>query len=371
MSNRKIEREAFGVPMVPPGRLAAIADRARRRLRRVHRLSAPPPLQILEALFASFDAQVLRAIVELGIPDMVIEPIPVADLATARGLDSSRLQRLLRHAAARGFLNLDDEGVVSPNVVTVALRSEAVAPWAAWVRFATSDWIADAWQHLAVSLEAASPVAFESAHGCDFFTYTTKLDGDAGETFDAAMRAGATLQAIGVARGFEWSDVNSVCDVGAGDGAALEVLQRYEPHLDVVLFDLPEVCARARSARRDDGPGRRTITSGSFFDTIPAGHDRYLLMAIVHDWDDDAARRLLSNLRDAMAPDSRAIVVENIASDTPRDDFASASDLLMLVLANGRERTERDYHGLFHSAGLNVVGTKLLPTGSTAFVLQC
>src|SRR5206468_281787 len=81
------------------------------------------------------------------------------------------------------------------------------------------------------------------------------------------------------------------------------------PHLQGTLFDLPAVVSRARPSLLGDGDlaARCRIEVGSFFDAVPAGHDRYLLLAIVHDWDDEHAERLLRRVAEAMTPDSRAV----------------------------------------------------------------
>lgn len=370
MSQRRFERSVFGSPAVPPGRLVMALNACRRRLLGTHRAIAPPPVRILEALFAQLDASVLALMVDLDVPDLLDDRVTIDDLARRTGVDRHRLERVVRYAAARGLMSMDRRGNVRPNGVTRALRSDAPASWRGWVRFATSDWFASAWRHLGPGLESDAPSAFAHAHGREFFGYITDVDPGAGRVFDQAMEAGATVQAIGLARALDWSGVRSVCDVGGGTGAALGVLQRYHPRLDVTLLDLPEVVARARFTSRAEAPGRREIVGGSFFDAVPAGRDRYLALAVVHDWDDEHALSLLSRVRDAMPADGRAIVVEHVASPTPRDDFATASDLLMLVLSTGRERTHDEYECLFASAGLSIATRELLATGATAFVLR-
>jgi hypothetical protein len=260
-------------------------------------------------------------------------------------------------------------GEIEPNAVTRALRSDAAAPWQAWVRFASSTWLRDVWSHLAEGLDPTGGTAFEHAHGHDFFTYVTSVDPGAGVIFDEAMAAGATLQAIGLARKLDWAGVTSVCDVGGGTGAALEVIQRYHPQLDVTLFDLADVTLRARPKPRTTSPGRRSVESGDFFEGVPLDHDRYLLLAVIHDWDDEQARTILGNVRDALSDHGRVIVVENVATGRPRDDFAAATDLLMFVLASGRERTDPEYCDLFTTARLAVSRRHVLPTGATAYEL--
>lgn len=164
--------------------------------------------------------------------------------------------------------------------------------------------------------------------------------------------------------------MTSVCDVGGGTGATLEYLLTAHPHLQGVLFDLPEVVANPRPAL-SDGPlaERCRIVRGSFLDEVPRGADRYLLLAIVHDWDDDHAQRLLANVARAMTPSSRTIVVEGVLADRPRDDLVQALDLLICVIATGRERTAAQFEALYHASGLRLGRAHALATGFVAFEL--
>jgi hypothetical protein len=324
---------------------------------------------LLETLFASFDSHVLRILVELNISDHLTETRSVDELAELTDTDDARLERVLRYAASRGFVEYSRSGRISGNGMTEALASDDLAHWAGWVRFATSDWFDASWRNLGPSLSPDSPPAFALAHGTDFFEYTTSVNPAAGEAFDEAMAAGAKLQAIALARSLDWVNIDSVCDVGGGNGAALDILLRYEPHLNVTLFDLPGVVERSSNIDSQFRSAWQTI-GGSFFEEVPPGHDRYLLLAIVHDWDDTDATTILSNVSAAMGTGGEAVVVETAASDRPRDDFAAAADLLMFVLASGRERTHGQYHALFSAAGLRVHDQRLLPSGATAFTLK-
>ncbi len=367
--SRDFERDVLGALVVPSGRTTRMVSAIRRRVAGLHRRVAPPPLRILEAMLGQLDGHALHALVELGVPDAIDKRATVEDLAESVGADCDDLRRLLRYCAARGLIRLDRKGRVRETGITRALRSDTAAPWKGWVAFAGSDWFSEAFRALPEGVGAGAPSAFEAAHGTDLFTYITEVRPEAGEAFNEAMAAGATLQAVGLAKGLEWDGITSVCDVGGGTGAALEVLQRYHPELDVTLFDLPAVVARARLVPKETAPGRRILERGDFFGAVPPGRDRYLLLAVIHDWDDHQARRILGNVRAVLGTEGRAVVVENIASEHPTDDFAAASDLLMLALASGRERTDREYRDLFESADLAVVDDHLLPTGSRAYEL--
>src|SRR5947209_1859654 len=63
-ADRKREREILGAPLLPPPWLTSALNGVRRRLRGAHRRTAPPSLQVLEAVFGLFDNRVLGLLVE-------------------------------------------------------------------------------------------------------------------------------------------------------------------------------------------------------------------------------------------------------------------------------------------------------------------
>jgi hypothetical protein len=107
---------------------------------------------------------------------------------------------------------------------------------------------------------------------------------------------------------------------------------------------------------------RVTIVAGDFFRSVPGGCDRYVLQAVVHDWDDESCVQILSNVREAMPPAGRALILEQ---ELPRHDgwhLAKALDLEMLVdTGAGRERTRDEFEALFARAGLRVTKRGTLP----------
>lgn len=75
-----------------------------------------------------------------------------------------------------------------------------------------------------------------------------------------------------------------------------------------VLFDLSEVVSGAPAAGHfRNSEDRVAFEAGSLFDRVPAGCDAYLMKHIVHDWDDESCRRMLSLMREQLvktAPDT-------------------------------------------------------------------
>jgi hypothetical protein len=370
MAAMATDRQILGAPLVPPPRLTGVVNALRRGLRGAHRRSAPPSMRVLEAMFGLFDNRVLGLLVDLGIPEALDSPQTPAELARRTGADPDGLGRMLRYAAGRGFLGAMGDGRYRANDVTRVLRADDVNSWRGWVEFGASDVFWDSWRHAGAAVRGESS-GTQAATGHPFFEYVTSVRPDVGRAFNEAMRAGAVVQAVALAHGLDWNGTTTVCDVGGGTGGALRHLLEANDHLRGALFDLPEVVADADRALVD-GPlaARCHIEGGNFFDAVPAEYDRYLLLAIVHDWDDERAIEILRNVAAALPAHGEVVVVESVLSDHPVDEFAAASDLLMLVLAEGRERTEPEFGRLFTAAGLTYASRTPLATGFSAFRLR-
>jgi hypothetical protein len=114
---------------------------------------------------------------------------------------------------------------------------------------------------------------------------------------------------------------------------------------------------------------RCQVVGGSFFGQIPVGGDAYILSHIVHDWGDEDCIKFLSNIRQAIAPNGKLIIVEMVipAGDAPH--FGKLLDVeMMAIFSGGRERTEAEYHQLFEASGFRL--TRIVPTASPVSVIE-
>ena len=355
-------REILGVPFLPPGGVTVRANGVRAVLRRIHAAMAPPPVRILEGLFGMLDHRVLVALCDAGVPDALTGPTQVVALADRVGVDATMLERLLRFAARRGWVHMDRRGRVRPTRVTRFLRQDHPGGWRAWVDFAGGDEVVAAVG--AVSARGDIRDAFAEANGAPFFEWMTAHP-DRWSTFDRAMAAGGRMHALALASALSWSDTESVCDVGGGTGELLATLLDLVPGARGTVFDLPEVVGRAVNHPR------LNVMGGDAFVSVPEGFDTYLLVNVLHDWNDEDAARILGRVAAAAPRRSRVVVVDADRPTVPNDDVAVSADVLMAALtAGGKERDTAAFTQLGRVVGLEHERSLRLASGDLAHVLR-
>jgi hypothetical protein len=138
-----------------------------------------------------------------------------------------------------------------------------------------------------------------------------------------------------------------VLDVGGGLGVLAELLLAEHPDLQVQVLDRPEVVARL--------PRREGLiaVADDLFASWSVRADVAVLARVVHDWPDDAAVRILKNVRGALPSGGRLFLVEMLVADDGA--FGGLCDLHLLMATGGRERTQHEYEQLLNQAGFDLV----------------
>jgi SAM-dependent methyltransferase len=159
-----------------------------------------------------------------------------------------------------------------------------------------------------------------------------------------------------VATGYDFSPVRTVADIGGGSGTLLAAILQAHPHMHGILLDLPHGVAGAADVFRAAGAADRCeIVAGDFFQEVPDGADAYILANVLHDWADAESVRILQACRRAMAKDGRVLIIERLIPANPADAVpVLLSDLNMLVLTGGQERTNSEYGQLLADAGFRL-----------------
>lgn len=164
--------------------------------------------------------------------------------------------------------------------------------------------------------------------------------------------------------GYRLPDGDLVADIGGADGSVLTRLIRDEPARRGIVFDLPEVVSAAATRVSEAAVvGRISLVGGDFFDGVPAA-DVYVLSTVLHDWDDASCGVLLGRIVAAARPGARLVLVETIMPVTNEPHFSKQSDLTMLGMVRGRERTLAEFTDVLAAAGFVV--DRLVPTPPTS-----
>jgi hypothetical protein len=304
--------------------------------------------------------QAIHVAAALGIADLLREGPRDSD-ALARDTDSHApsLHRVLRALAAVGVLHEGDDGRFALTAIGECLRSDAAEPVGGWAAFVGRPYHFQAWSALLHGVRTGeSP--FRSVHGTDVWDYRASHP-EEGAIFNAAMTDIMRRANAHVLAAYDFGRLATVVDVGGGRGAFLSAVLDANPATRGILFDQPHVVAGADVGERCE------VVGGSFFEAVPGGADGYLLKAVLHDWEDDEALRILARCRAAISDDGALLVVERDLGAANEDADAKLADLNMLVGPGGRERTRDQFAALFAAGGFELVGATPSAIGLTVF----
>ncbi|GAA1072918.1 methyltransferase [Nocardiopsis metallicus] len=163
--------------------------------------------------------------------------------------------------------------------------------------------------------------------------------------------------------GYRLPEGEVVADVGGADGSVLAALLADEPERRGVVMDLPGVVPAATARMSAAGLADRvSVVGGDFFAGVPSA-DVYLLSAVLHDWPDEDCARLLARVGEAARPGARLVVIESLLPPGDEQHPSKLSDLIMLTMAGGRERTESEYTTLLGASGFVVDRIIMAPAG--------
>jgi len=308
-------------------------------------------------------AAAIAAAVELGLVDLLAErPRTATDLAEAAGTDPDTTGRLLRALVTVDLVEQHAEHRFALTELGAPLRSDAPASLRAQALLQADPAVWAAWGHLAHSVRTGEN-AFTAKHGTDVWAHRADHP-EHNASFNALMASRSEEVAGAVAASYDFSGLAHVVDVGGGRGVLLAAILRAYPHLTGTVFDLEHAVADVPPPGLES---RWSAASGSFFESVPSA-DGLLLKSILHDWPDERCIEILRTCRRGLRSGGVVLVVEQILGHAGYERDAAFSDLNMLVMPGGRERTEQEYAALFAAAGLRL--TAVVDTAAQMSVLE-
>ncbi|HEY6327766.1 MAG TPA: methyltransferase [Blastocatellia bacterium] len=323
-------------------------------------IALSPARRMMQFLWpAPHIAQALYVVAKLGIADLIKDgPVSAEQLACKTATNGRALYRVARALTGIGVFEEDEQGRFSNTALSETLRSDHPESIRASAIMMGAPFLWRPWGDLLNSVTTGKP-AFDRLFGQPFFAYLGTHPDDAA-VFNAAMTAGASATSASVAEAYDFSGFDSVVDVGGGHGALIKDILRKNPNLHGILFDLAEVVSGAADILTDpEIRGRIEVIGGDFFREIPPA-SMYMIKGVLHDWSDADALRILASCRRAIKPGGRLLIIESMLKPSNQPDPGKFMDLMMLILVNGRERSQSDFLALFQQAGFSL--TRTIPT---------
>jgi hypothetical protein len=322
--------------------------------------SSPVEL-IVDLALGYLVSRALHVATELGIADQLVEgPKSVDELAIRTGADRASLYRLLRTLASQGVFVEDERARFALTPAGALLQRGVMKDGVLLCGEVTGDgsW----WQAVGALRECVitGQPSFELQRRMSCFDYL-KHHPECGQWFDRGMANFASAENPAIAQALELARGEHVIDVGGGHGGLLSELLERRPDLTATLFDLPDVI-------RDAPAQRWTRVAGDFFHSVPTGGDAYVLKRILHDWSDEQCVQILRRCRAAMNDRARLLVVDVVLPPGNAPHPGKVMDILMMVFAHGRERTEHEFRALLDAAGFHL--SRIQATTSTLSIVE-
>ncbi|KAL0952687.1 hypothetical protein HGRIS_006926 [Hohenbuehelia grisea] len=326
------------------------------------------------------------------------------DIGLKTGVDSSKIDRLLRYLATRHFFREVQPNVYANNKISsIILKLKSLAeiqkdpvskydgsPGAAMAGHFTEEAFMGS-QHIAQFMkdpgQYQSPFNMAIQDTTNIFAWFEKPENVwRGRRFVAAMKGGGERFPPEIfSSAIDWKALksgSSVVDVGGNVGSVTLPLAKAFPHLHFVVQDLDHVINEAQDYWKENCPealtdGRVELQVHDFFKPMPVKADVYFLRVVLHDWPQAEGVKILQNIRDAAKPSSKLILFESIVPHACKETspflsdasaptapapllpnyglglggFVTMVDIQMMTLLGGRERTIEEFVELGKESG--------------------
>jgi hypothetical protein len=295
------------------------------------------------------------------------EPRTAKDLASEYGMRHREFYRFLRALTGIGLLSFAGKDSFRLTDLGRALKTGAPGSARPAVLTLIGGVLKSAWTEFDHGL-LTGDTGFEKANGKPLFEYLRDNPGMA-SLFSETMVGFHGREPPAVAEAYDFSAIGSLVDVGGATGNLIGHVVKRHPHLRGVLYDLPHVVADALPLLEALGVADRVaIEGGSFFDGVPGGHDAYILSHIIHDWDDSENATILRNVREAMKPNGKLLIVETVLPEGDEPHMGKMLDMIMMLVPGGEERTAAEYAELLEANGFRL--TRVIPTDSEVGIVE-
>jgi hypothetical protein len=302
-------------------------------------------------------SRILCAAARLGVADALgNDERSVTEIAQACGANPRSLYRLLRALASFGVVcEMSPENFVLTPFGAPLRKDAPNSEWSAIVFWA--DLLADNWAHMTECVRTGD-TAFGVMQREGVASRWSK-DPNANAIFRAVMGTAPAEDYMSIVRAWDFSHCRTAADLGGGGGALIAAALEAFPHLRGMLVDRQESIDQATSRFESHGLAERCILlAEDLSKSVPAGADAYMMKHVLHGYDDAPAIQILRNTRSVLPPEGRLLVIEFVLPDVvdhadAQLEYRLMSDLNMLAVTGGKERSAAEWRSLLRSSGFD------------------
>ncbi|WP_233857440.1 acetylserotonin O-methyltransferase [Paraburkholderia sp. HD33-4] len=334
----------------------------------LHATNPQAAARLLELIQMRLISEAIHVVAALGIADLLANgPRGIDQLAEAAGASTLPLGRVMRALSSFGVFLEEMPGRFAMGPLGELLRRDAEGSLYSAALFFGGEAgasVIELFEHCVRTGESAGQKLSGAINCFDWML----SDPERAQLFNATMTAFSTLHMTGVLDVYDFASATKIVDVGGGHGRIIADILKRNPGMHGVLFDLPHALAGGQSTIAHAGlEDRCEVISGDFFASVPAGGNTYLLSRVIHDWDDEKATTILKNVRRAIAANGKLVLLETMLRPAATTVYPELSDLNMLLMTGGCERTEAQYRAIYGAAGFELIQTveTKSPTGTT------
>jgi hypothetical protein len=323
---------------------------------------------LLDLIQGSVVTQAIHVAAKLGIADVLgAGPLHATEIAKRVGTSPEATYRLLRTLSGYSVFAEQGDGRFGLTPMADALRDGAPDSMRGIAILMGHPLLWEDWGHLisAVRTGEASLPQLRGMSGYDFLMANPEY----AAVFFQGMGSISGTETAPILAAYDFSRFRRIVDVGGGRGTLLAGILRQASGARGVLYDSAFATADAGMALEGAGVASRcTIENGTYFESLPASGDAYVLKHILHDFPESECLAVLKNVREAIAPDGAMLVIEYVLPGNNQRHIGNIIDLWLLVLLGAKERTKPQYSELFARAGFRL--TRAVPTTSPVSVIE-
>jgi hypothetical protein len=326
--------------------------------------TSPPAVQMFQMITGFWTSCCIYVAAQLNIADLLAKnPKTASQLADETQTHAPSLYRLIRTLSSFGVFYENEKNEFELTPLGCTLRT-GVPGSLKYHAIMNLHYHYNAWGNLLQAVKTGE-IAFDNLHKMSVWEYYEK-DKEGIENFNKAMNGVTQMVVPAVVAAYDFSAFETIVDVGGGDGTLLCGILKNNEKSKGIVFDLLHAKQQAlMNIELNKLQERCLFREGSFFENVPCGASAYIMKSVLHDWDDEHSKKILSKLFEAMPRGGKLLMIEYVIPERNVPHPAKLMDINMLVMTGGRGRTAKEWQELIEETGLKFL--KIIPTQSPMF----